>query len=510
MKKLICMLLTLAMLIPAMSIYATEAVFEDVAEGDWYYNAVIYCFENGLMDGVSDTAFNPKGVVTRAQFVRALANMEGVNLDDYADAANKTPFTDVPASQWYANAVEWARQNEIVKGSSETTFNPLGQVTRQQMATMFERYASLKGQKVDYDSDLGVFADKDAISEWAENGVKYSVAIGLFEGNEKGEFSPVGKATRAQLATVLMRFDSRSDSRILCWGDSLTMGIETGWGDFVDIPYAERLGEYLGVESVNLGIGSETSDMIAMRQGGIPVYVDDVTIPADCTPVEIAPMVDGSDEVSPFGLYGFEGINDCEIAGVKGRITDENGGNGSRWNTAIYFTRSEAGEEVQITEPTRIITKYMAEKRDDDVLVIWVGSNDLYGANDTSLFDTIVANQQAIIDYAGTDEYIIVGYTADMYIGNNNYRTCVDDYNALMAEKWGEKFLDVKAYMGTEQCLADHGIEPTAQDVEFLNKGWIPPSLLEDSANLIHFNQLGYDIVADMVAQKIVELGYLK
>ncbi|MBR5515355.1 MAG: S-layer homology domain-containing protein, partial [Clostridia bacterium] len=372
------------------------------------------------------------------------------------------------------------------------------------------RYADTKAQKTNYKADLDAFADKDSISDWAADGVNYAVATGLFKGNEKGEFAPQGKASRAELATVLQRVNVRAESRVLCWGDSLTMGIETGWGNFVDIPYPERLGEYLGLESVNLGIGSETSDMIAMRQGGIKMYVNGITIPADCTPVAIYPVAEGTDEVSSFGLYGFEGVNDVEIAGIKGKITGKNGETSGRFNTTIYFTRNEPGEaELKITEPTQIITKYMEEKKENDILVIWVGSNDLYGAGDTSLFETIVANQQAMIDYAGTDEFVIVGYTANTYIGNDSFRECTDEFNKLMAEKWGEKFLDVKAYMATEQCLADQGITPTAHDMEFLNKGWIPPSLLEDSPNLIHFNQLGYDIVADMVAAKIVELGYL-
>lgn len=512
MKKLLCMLLTVVMLLPVMSIHAAELPFTDVVEGSWYEESVAYCYANGLMNGTGDTTFSPKGMVTREQFVQALANKEGVDLSAYAAAAANTPFTDVPAGKWYSNAIEWARANDIVAGVSATKFGLGVKVTREQIATMFMRYAALKGQKTDFDlpeSDKSIFLDMADVSSWAQTGVDYAIAVGIFKGDASNNIRPKAEATRMELAAVLQRVNVRAENRILCWGDSLTMGIETGWSDFVDIPYAERLGEYLGVESVNLGIGSETSDMIAMRQGGIPIYVDHLTIPEDCTPVEITVMVDGSDEVSSFGLYGFEGVNDVEIAGVKGKITGKNGQTDGRFNTSVYFTRNESGEKVEITERTRIITKYMNEKRADDILVIWVGSNDLYGANDTSLFETIVANQEAMINYAGTDEFIIVGYTADMYIGNNNYRTCVDDFNALMAEKWGEKFLNVKAYMGTEQCLADHGITPTEKDMEFLNKGWIPPSLLEDSANLIHFNQLGYDIVADMVAEKIVELGYL-
>lgn len=512
MKKFICMLLTVVMLIPMMSIYAAELPFEDVSEKSWYYDPVKYCYENGIMNGVSDTEFNPTGTVTREQFVQALANKEGVDLSAYADAAADTPFTDVPAGKWYSNAIEWARANDIVAGVSATKFGLGVKVTREQIATMFMRYASLKGQKTDFDlpeSDENTFLDISSVSSWAQEGVNYAIAVGIYKGDSSNNIRPKAEATRMELATVLQRVNVRAENRILCWGDSLTMGIETGWGNFVDIPYAERLGEYLGVESVNLGIGSETSDMIAMRQGGIPIYVDYLNIPADCTPVEISIMIDGSDEITSFGLYGFEGVNDVEIAGIKGKITGKNGDTSGRFNTSVYFTRNEPGEAVKITERTQIITKYMTEKREDDILVIWIGSNDLYGASDTSLFDTIVANQQAMIDYAGTDEFVIVGYTADMYIGNDSYRTCVDDFNALMAEKWGDKFIDVKAYMGTEQCLTDHGITPTEHDMEFLNKGWIPPSLLEDSTNLIHFNQLGYDIVADMVAEKIVELGYL-
>lgn len=517
MKKLICMLLTVIMLIPMISISATEFPLTDVEEGSWYYDAVKYCYDNGLMNGVSPDKFNPSGLVSREQFVQALANKEGVDLDAFAEAAALTPFTDVPAGEWYSNAIEWARQNEIVAGTSDTTFG-LGQVvTREQMATMFARYAEGKGQKIDFNANLDVFEDASDISTWAKDGVSYAVAIGLFKGNEKNEFDPQGKAGRDQLATVLQRVNVRAENRILCWGDSLTMGIETGWSDIVDTPYPITLGEYLGVESVNLGIGSETSDMIAMRQGGLPVYVNDIVIPADCTPVEISPMIEGSDEIMPFGLYGFEGVNDVEIAGVKGKLTGKNGET-TRWNTSVYFTRNEPGEAVEITEPTRIITAAMMDKREDDVLVIWIGSNDLYGANDTSLFETILANQQAIIDYAGTDEYVIVGYTADTYCGNDNYRKCVDDYNALMAEAWGDKFINLKDYVATEQVLIDHGIEPTPKDLDFISKGWVPPSILEGNTpenqanpahHPIHFNQLGYDIVADMIAEKIVELGYL-
>ncbi|MBR5515350.1 MAG: S-layer homology domain-containing protein, partial [Clostridia bacterium] len=370
------------------------------------------------------------------------------------------------------------------------------------------RYADTKAQKTNYKADLDAFADKDSISDWAADGVNYAVATGLFKGNEKCEFAPQGKASRAELATVLQRVNVRTESRIVCWGDSLTMGIQTGFADIAEYPYPQRLGSYLGVETVNYGIGGETSDMIAMRQGALAVYVNNITIPVECEPVLLNYSIDNDDEFSVFALYGFEGINDCEIAGVKGRITafsrEDN-----RFNEQIYFVRNEPGEQVVITEPERIITYAMTDKKEDDILVIWSGSNDLLGAMDTSRLDTIMGYIDDMIEYAGTDEYVVIGYTANDYLGSKFYTECVDDCNKILAEKYGDKFVNVKSYLATYDALYDNGIEPTERDMERLEKGWIPYSLLDESSFPVHFNQIGYDIVADMVAEKIIELGYL-
>ncbi|MBR5515298.1 MAG: S-layer homology domain-containing protein [Clostridia bacterium] len=517
MKKITVILLALAMLISALSfgtIAEDNADFVDVPAESWYYEGCMYCRDNALMKGVGNSAFSPLGKVTREQFVQALANFNGADLISYQESSADTPFEDVKEGEWYSNAIEWARVNGIVTGISDTAFGLGKEVSREQMATMLVRYAEYMGQKTNYPFDLNGFADNASISDWANSGVEYSAAFGLFKGDNNSQFNPKGTATRAELATVLMRAHKISKSRIVCFGDSLTMGIETGFSDIVETPYPERVGEYLGVDSVNYGIGSELSDMIATRQGGIPLYVNNLTIPEDTTPVRILPVIDGNSEVYPFGFYGFEGINDVEIAGVKGKITDKDGGKGTRFNTAIYFMRNEPGKEVKVTERTLIVTHPMSDKRDDDILVIWSGSNDLKGASNLEKIPEIIANQQAMVDYAGTDEFIIVGFTANSYIGIDGFRECTDLANEILKEYWGEHYLDIKEYMATEQVLIDHGIEPTPLDLEFLAKGWIPESLLEKvksngERNYIHFNQLGYDIMADMVAEKIVALGYL-
>ncbi|MBE6687047.1 MAG: hypothetical protein E7591_07425 [Ruminococcaceae bacterium] len=519
MKKFIAVILTFVILIPVLSFGINsegkeETVFTDLYGDRWYYDSCMYCYENGLMEGVGNSSFSPLGKVSREQFVCALANLDGAGLDAYTESSKNTPFKDVKAGIWYSEAIEWARANGIALGISNTAFGLGVNITREQMATMLVRYAQYKGQKTNYSFELEKFTDGKTVSSWAVNGVKYAAAFGLFKGNDKAEFNPLGAASRAELATVLMRAHKISKSRIVCFGDSLTMGIETGFVDIVDTPYPERLGEYLGIDTINYGIGSETSDMIAMRQGAIPLYVDDMVIPTDCTPIALFPMLEDSIEVSPFCLHGFEGVNDVEIAGVKGKITDENGGKGTRWNSNIYFMRNEPGEEVRITERTQIITHPMSDAREDDILIIWSGSNDLDGATDLSLVDDIIANQQAMVDYAGTDEFIIVGFTANNYLGIPSFSECTDLANEMLKEYWGEHYLDIKEYMATEQVLTDHGIEPTPLDLEFLAKGWIPESLLEKEKSngergYIHFNQLGYDIMANMVAEKVVALGYL-
>ncbi|MBR5516324.1 MAG: leucine-rich repeat protein, partial [Clostridia bacterium] len=252
-----------------------------------------------------------------------------------------------------------------------------------------------------------------------------------------------------------------SKPRIFCWGDSLTMGIETGWGDIVEVPYPERLEEYTGYDTYNLGIGSEISEQIAMRQGGIGVYAKNVTIPADSTPVAITPYYEDGIRIQGFCFYGFEGVNDVEIGGVRGKLTDVNMSTSGHSNNTLYFTRNEPGEEVVIKEPTRIITNGMREQNENDILVLWIGSNDLNEAEDDSYFEYLVETQQAMIDFVGTDKFVIVGYTADTYLGIDGYTQCANEYNALMKKYWGEHFVDIKEYMASYKALSDFGITPT-------------------------------------------------
>ena len=177
-----------------------ELPFTDVTQGDWYYDAVAYAYENGLMTGTGDRLFAPSGTTTRAQLVTILHRLEG------QPAAGEAAFSDVPAGQWYTEAVAWAAANSIVNGVSDTTFAPNDPVTREQMAAILYRYAQYKGYDVTASGDLSGYTDAGAIRPYAEAAMAWANGAGLITGVSDTTLQPRGNSTRAQVATILMRF----------------------------------------------------------------------------------------------------------------------------------------------------------------------------------------------------------------------------------------------------------------------------------------------------------------
>ena len=175
--------------------------FPDVTEGDWFYDAVRYAYETGLMDGVGDSLFAPNSDTTRAQLVTILYRLEGE-----PEVSGTSGFTDVAADTWYTDAVAWAAANGIVNGVSETEFAPGKDLTRDQVATILFRYAEAKGYDVSARADLSAYPDADQIQSYAAESVAWAVAEGLIQGFEDNTLRPAGNATRAQIATILMRF----------------------------------------------------------------------------------------------------------------------------------------------------------------------------------------------------------------------------------------------------------------------------------------------------------------
>ena len=180
----------------------SELPFTDVGVSDWYYEAVKYAYDNGLMDGVGGNLFDPNGTLTRGMMVTVLYRLESE-----PTVTGGSEFTDVAEGQWYADAVTWAAANGIVNGISETEFAPSMEITREQLATMIYRYAAYKGYDVTAGGmALQEYTDYEDISEYAVNALAWAVSEGLVNGMGDNTLQPVGTATRAQTATILMRY----------------------------------------------------------------------------------------------------------------------------------------------------------------------------------------------------------------------------------------------------------------------------------------------------------------
>ena len=176
--------------------------FTDVEEGAWYYDAVAYVYDKGMMTGVTDTTFEPDATTTRGMIVTMLYRLEGEPAVDNAAA-----FADVAAGAWYEKAVAWASQNEIVNGYGDDLFGPNDAITREQMAAILFRYAQYKGlEAVTLEENLGAFEDAGQIGEYAVQAFNWVVGQGLMTGVTNSTLEPQSSATRAQVATILMRY----------------------------------------------------------------------------------------------------------------------------------------------------------------------------------------------------------------------------------------------------------------------------------------------------------------
>ena len=170
--------------------------FTDVAEGDWYHDAVAYCWENGIMDGTSGTAFAPNLLLNRAMMAQVLYNLAG------GTPAAAAGFPDVAASAWYADAVNWAAANGYVTGYDNGSYGPEDNLTREQMAAILYRYAGSPAPA----GSLDGFADAASASDYAVDALRWAVGEGLLTGKDGGRLDPTGTASRAELAQILARF----------------------------------------------------------------------------------------------------------------------------------------------------------------------------------------------------------------------------------------------------------------------------------------------------------------
>lgn len=180
--------------------WTEEIRFDDVDASAWYADGVYYVAGQGIMTGSGNGAFSPDTVMSRAMLVQVLYNLEGQPETD------ASAFTDVAADAWYADAVAWAADAGIVTGVSDTTFAPDVTMTREQIATILYRYAAYKGYDMTASNDLSGYADAGEIGSYAVEAMGWANGAGLITGSTATTLNPLGSATRAEVATILMRF----------------------------------------------------------------------------------------------------------------------------------------------------------------------------------------------------------------------------------------------------------------------------------------------------------------
>ena len=179
--------------------------FYDVRQADWYYEPVGYVYERGLFSGMSAHQFSPGLTMNRAMLMSVLHRLAGA-----PEVTGGPVFTDVPDGRWYAQAVRWGAAQGITSGAGAGTFNPGGNITREQAVAMMYNYAvKYMGLSVGSGADLSRFQDQDRVSEWARTAMSWAVENGIISGVRSGDvltLEPRRSATRAEMATMLRAF----------------------------------------------------------------------------------------------------------------------------------------------------------------------------------------------------------------------------------------------------------------------------------------------------------------
>ena len=257
--------------------------FRDVSPDNWFYNSAMYVYSRGLMKGMSEDTFAPQTQTNRAMLVTILYRMEGEpEIGDTGETAasadnpgtnqtgSPTVFKDVPAGSWYTDAVAWAAKEKIVNGVEADRFAPEVSITREQIATIFFRYSTGKGIDTTGKADLSGYADQSTISPYAVEAIEWAVADGLIQGRGENQLAPEANATRAEIATILMRYCQK-------YVDNNSQGPTTE--NFIDEPLPDiEIGNFRCSESDILIGTTETVEFYADIFQEIELGEEDVAV----------------------------------------------------------------------------------------------------------------------------------------------------------------------------------------------------------------------------------------
>ena len=209
--KQILMILLVGSVLTMYPCFAHEnTTFSDVPKNEWYSDSVEYVFENGLMNGTSKTTFEPASSITRGMIVTIIYRMEGTPV-----VVSESEYTDVDKESYYYSPIVWATENGIVNGYSKEVFAPNDRITREQFAAILYRYADYKGLDISFDlkivEELKKYDDNSLINDYAKDAISWANHSKLITGTSVTTLEPQGTATRAQAATIFMRFDKWID-----------------------------------------------------------------------------------------------------------------------------------------------------------------------------------------------------------------------------------------------------------------------------------------------------------
>ena len=179
--------------------------FNDVKETDWFFESVRFANFYHLMSGVSDKEFAPMNNLTRGMLVTILYRLEG------EPDCSKSTFDDVEKGMWYSNGIAWAAENKVVNGIGDNKFAPNSNITREQIALIMYNYSNLHSLDTTESKSVEMFKDATDVSEWAKEAVEWAIGAGLLSGKGDGILDPKGNATRAEIATILMRYVEKYD-----------------------------------------------------------------------------------------------------------------------------------------------------------------------------------------------------------------------------------------------------------------------------------------------------------
>lgn len=282
--------------------------------------------------------------------------------------------------------------------------------------------------------------------------------------------------------------------QINCFGDSLTAG--TAWGNMLSYP--KVLASFTGMKVNNYGIGGESSFTVASRIGAQPLKtMAPVTLwaRAGC---EI-PVALGDVFGQPSGvLYqvqedtGDDCLNPVSLGGIQGRLV--------RHGDMLYFVRDEDGDEVTVETGCNVVTRLSMGDYSDDINIFWVGTND-HASTDNVI--AVIANLKAMIEYTGSDKYIVIGFTALCQMPQ------VKEVNERLAEEFGEHFYDIRSYiLGLD--IPDDNNPFYELDMEDVKKGEIPTSYIKaPKYDHVHYNEKFYALLGAQLYEKLGQMNYI-